>query len=292
VAGPMRRFVDLHTHSTASDGTVRPAELISRADGASLAGVALTDHDTTEGVAEARAAAVGCPELRFVAGIELSVRFGGGTMHLLGLGIDEAAASLRKLADRVRAAREQRNGKILAKLQQMGVAIEMSDVLAAAGRADAAGGIVSRVHIAQTLCRLGCAATLEEAFARYIGSEAGAYVAKWRPEPADAIGCIRDADGAAVLAHPSQLGCGDGDRLARIVRSLIDAGLEGIEVYHPEHSDEQTRGYLELARRFDLLAAGGSDYHGSIKPHVRLGHPRVPVSVLSARWADRLFGRR
>ena len=292
MSGP-RRFVDLHAHTTASDGSAPPAEVVRMADALGLAAVAVTDHDTTAGLGEARAAAASLAELRLVPGLEVSAACEAGTMHLLGLGIDEDAPAVRELTAWYRSAREERNPKILARLRAMGVPIDMEDVLAVAGRgAPGAARIVSRVHIAEALRRKGFVASADEAFARYIGSGAPAYVAKARRDPGDVIAAIRAGGGAAVLAHPVQLGCEDAGRLEALVRRLRDAGLDGIEVYHGDHTDAQTRGYLDLARRLGLLVTGGSDFHGAAKPGVRLGRPRVPISVVAEPWASRWFGDR
>jgi hypothetical protein len=285
-----RRFIDLHTHSFASDGALSPAEVVGLAEAAKLAAVALTDHDTTDGLAEARLAARQFPKLRFVPGLEVSARFSPGILHILALGIDEAAPPLREVIAQCRAARDERNPKIAAKLQAMGVPINMDDVRAAAaacGRRDVT--VLGRLHIAEAIRRKGYAATVREAFQRYVAEGAPAYVAKDRLEAAEVISRIRAAGGAAVLAHPVQLRCQGTRELEQTVRRFVEAGLDGIEVYHSDHNDEQTRLYLELARRFGLLVAGGSDFHGPAKPDVRVGHPPVPMSVVAEPWASRWF---
>jgi len=277
-----RRFVDLHTHSRCSDGSLRPADVVDLAERCQLAAVALTDHDTTAGLAEARAQAKGYPELRFLGGIEVSAIFPSGTLHILGLGIDEASAPLAALTARLRAAREERNPKMIAKLQAIGVGIDLDDVLSCAGATTEGPRVVGRLHMAMALQRRGCVRSLDEAFARYLGNDGPAYVDKERTRPAEAIGAIRSAKGTAVLAHPPHLRYQNAAQLERIVRELISAGLGGIECYHSDHTPEQTRLYLDLARRFDLLVTGGSDFHGQGKPDVRLGKPRVPASQV--RW--------
>ena len=288
---PPRRFVDLHTHSTASDGSETPAEVVRLADRLKLAAVALTDHDTTAGLDEARAAAETLPRLRFIPGVEVSAAFSPGTMHILGLGIDETAAALREMTARFRAARQQRNPRIIARLQAMGVPVDMDDVRAVAERpGETPGRIISRLHIAEAICRAGFAADRRDAFDRYVGDGAPAYVAKDRLGPAEVISAIHAAGGAAVIAHPVQLRCTSLRELERVARGLMEAGLDGIEVYHGEHSDEQTRSYLELARRLGLLVTGGSDYHGVSKPDVRMGRPLVPAAAITGPWARRWLG--
>lgn len=276
-----RTRVDLHAHTTASDGTTPPAELVRLADAEHLAALAVTDHDTTDGLAGAAAAAAATPALRVIAGVEVSAVFAPGTLHVLGLGIDPRAAPLWSLMDRLRAARDERNPKIVARLAAMGMAIDMDDVRAAAGALRAAAGrILGRVHIAEALRRKGHVADIDEAFARLIGDGCPAYVDKERIAPPEAMACIHAAGGLAVLAHPVQLRLGEGTELERFVRGLAGDGLDGIEVYHSDHDQRQTRAYLDLAVRLGLLVSGGSDFHGQAKPLVRLGRPVVPVSVV------------
>jgi len=159
----------------------------------------------------------------------------------------------------------------------------------AAETGGAAGRIVSRPHIAEALRRKGYVASVQEAFDRYIGDGCPAYVAKRRVEPAEIIAAIHAAGGAAVLAHPVQLGCDGLAALEHVVRGLIEAGLDGLEVYHSEHTGQQTRQYLDLAVATGLLITGGSDYHGPSRPDSRPGRPRVPLSIVAEPWAGRWF---
>ncbi len=288
----MRRFVDLHTHSTASDGSVSPEDLPALADRKRLAAVALTDHDTTDGLAAARAAARRYPNLRFVAGVEVSAKPPSGTLHILGLAIDEGAAALADLVEYLRGARSRRNPEIVALCRQLGLKIHMDDVLAAAAACGSPQEVISRVHIADALRRNGCVRNAQEAFDKYLARGAAAYVERERMSPGKTIAAIRAAGGLAVLAHPVQLKYANLAQLERIVRELIACGLEGIEAYHSDHTDRQVRQYLNLAKRFGLAVTGGSDFHGSVKRHVRLGIPRVPMSVIEEQFAERLFGTR
>ncbi len=286
-----RRFVDFHTHSTASDGTRSPAEVVALANEIGLAAVALTDHDTTAGLDEARTAAAKLAELRFVPGVEVSARFAGGTMHILGLGIDEAAPVLRELLASFVDARNERNPKILKKLQALGVGIAMDDVLAAAESFDPGRRrVIGRMHIAQAVVAKGFAQSVADAFVRYLGDDAAAFVDKERLEAREVIEAIVDGGAHAVLAHPVQLNLGDGEEFEALVRRLADAGLGGIEVYHPNHSPEQTRRYLDLARRLGLMVSGGSDFHGQAKPGVNLGRPRVPLAAITGPLAEMVLG--
>ena len=297
----MRRFVDLHTHSRASDGQLAPGEIVRLANAAQLAAVALTDHDTIEGIVEAAETARQFPELAFVPGIEASARFSGGTMHILGLGIDADSPTLRRTCEELRAGRRDRNPRMIAKLQELGLDIDMEYILQTADQAQTPaqaappGGakpgkrqVVSRVHMAQALCRKGYASSVPEAFDKYLGDGRPAHVDKERLEPKAVIAAIRDAGGLAVLAHPSQLNYRNCSQLECILRDLIGQGLGGLEVYHGDHSVEQTRQYLDLARRFALAVTGGSDYHGPDKPQSRIGYPRAPLSAVGEATIARL----
>jgi len=286
----MRRFVDLHTHSTASDGGLSPSALVAAADRLDLAAIALTDHDTLSGLGEARAAADRSPDLLFIPGIEVSARFADGTMHVLGLGIDPANEALAAMTHQMQRARDQRNPRIIRKLKEMGIDISDDDVAAVAremhDRQDCA--VTSRVHIAETLRRAGRVGSIAEAFNRYIGREAPAYVDRDRPAASEIIATIDGAGGLAVLAHPSQLNCTNRAQLERIVRGLASHGLAGIEAYHSDHSPAQTRQYMDLARGLGLGISGGSDFHGPGRIEVQLAHPRVPVAALTGSIADLL----
>ncbi len=280
-----RSLIDLHTHSTASDGSLSPSDLIDAAEAKRLALVALTDHDTTAGLAEAARRAELYPELHFLPGIEISAVFQAGTLHILGLGIDPNAKPLLNLLSQLREAREERNPKIIAKLQALGLAIDMDDVLACVpGSHETASRIVSRVHIADALGRKGFVKNSKEAFDKYVGQGAAAFVDKEKLSPREAFDAIHSAGGAAVLAHPVQLHCSNSAQLKRILREFISAGLDGLECYHSDHTPELTRQYLDLARKLKLLITGGSDFHGRAKPAVMLGKPKTPLSIISQEF--------
>jgi len=271
---------DLHIHSTASDGEWPPEQVVDCAADAGLSAVALTDHDTVAGLAEAAEAAVEDPELTFIPGVEVSAAFPHGTLHILGLCIDPAGEGLAGLTARLIEARNDRNPQIIAKLQSMGLDIGMEDVLVQAGVADQADGVVGRAHIAAVLVRKRYARDLADAFRRYLGPGAPAFVDKERLSPAQAVAAIHQARGLAILAHPVQLQFANFAECERMVRTLQDAGMDGLEAYHSDHSDVQTRFFLDLARRLGMPVTGGSDYHGSAKPEVHLGRPRVPAIVM------------
>jgi 3',5'-nucleoside bisphosphate phosphatase len=287
----MRNFIDLHTHSTASDGRSTPSELIALADRVSLAAVALTDHDTTAGLAEAGAAAEKFPDLHFVPGIELSAMFSSGTLHILGLGIDKDAPELSALTKNLIEARNQRNPKIIARLQELGMDVDISDVLAVISDSSSASPdrVVGRMHIAEALRRKGYVHSTGEAFQRFFGNGGVAFVDKEKLTPREVIDPIHQSGGVAVLAHPVHLTYGNSAQLTLMVRQLVDAGIDGLEIIHPDHTPFQTRTYLQLARHLGLVVTGGSDYHGQAKPHVRMGRPRVPLNILNNKLKQKFL---
>lgn len=289
----VRCFVDLHTHSTASDGRASPAEVIVLADAAGLAAVALTDHDTVAGLAEAAQAAEAFPQLRFIPGIEVSVHPQQGTMHILGLGIDPCCPVLGEMAASFLHGRQSRNPRIVEKLNALGLGISMADVFAVAGVTASmeASAVVGRLHVAEALRRKGHVHTTTEAFDKYLARGCPAYVERGRMGAARAIDAIHAAGGLALAAHPAQWGCENHAQLEKIVRDLMTAGIDGLEAYHSDHSPFFTRHLLDLAARLNLAVVGGSDFHGAAKLGVSLGRPKVPLAgVLGPRTRRILTG--
>lgn len=261
--------VDLHVHTTASDGTERPEEVVARARRLGLHGLAVTDHDTLDGVAPALAAgrALG---IEVLPGVELGTRRDGREVHLLGYLMDTEEAELLDVLRTFREARERRLDEMLARLAALGLPVERRQVQAEAG-----AGAVGRPHVARVLVKMGAAASLDEAFARYLGEGRPAYVPRLKLSPERAIGLIRRAGGVAVLAHPG-LNADDA-----FISALVDAGLQGLEAYYPEHDPAMTAHYLELCRRYRLVATGGSDFHGpEHRRHGRLAAAAAPDAVL------------
>ena len=277
-------FVDLHTHSTASDGTLAPEAVARLAKDSGLVGFALTDHDTLAGLeaAERTAREIG---IEFVPGVEISCQFPHpGTLHLLGYCIDPHSAPLREVLDRLIEARRVRNPKMVRKLNDLGVAITVAEVEEAAG-----GEVIGRPHMAAVLVRKGYVNSIKEAFNKYLGQGAAAYVEKERLSPRDAIAVVLVAGGLPVLAHPIQLRAENDARLERIVKDLTDLGLAGIEVIHSDHDAALIEKYTNLADRFGLLKTGGSDFHGINKKEIQLGNAngrRIP-----RRFMDDLLAR-
>lgn len=287
----MRTLVDLHTHSTASDGTLSPSEIIHQADKQDLAAVALTDHDTVAGIAQARQAAREYPDLEFVAGIEVSADWEPESLHILGLCIDETCPTLNRVADFLMQARRERNPRIIEALQQMGYSISLDDVHQVASEAHGeAGGPVSRIHIAEAMRRRGIVKTKQDAFKKFIGHDGPAYVSRQRLGARETIEAIHEAGGLAILAHPGLLTFENRAQLERVIRSLMREGLDGLEAYHSSHNPIFARSCLDLGRRLGLAIAGGSDFHGEGKPGVRLGRPLVPKGALGDLLTKRIFG--
>jgi predicted metal-dependent phosphoesterase TrpH len=258
--------VDLHFHSTASDGTNSPAQTARLAHSAGLSAIALTDHDTIAGVAEARdeARRLG---IDFVTGIEISAEYPRpGTLHMLGYGIDIAHPAVRDLTARLQAGRGDRNGRLIAKLNEIGIPISMEEVRAIAG-----DGVMGRPHFAQALVNRRIVSSIQQAFDEYLGQGGRAYLDKERLGPAEAISLIHEAGGLAVLAHPVQLQKTNDLQLETEIKNLVDLGLDGVEVIHSDHDDRIIRKLAQWADRFGLVKTGGSDFHGTTKPHIRLG---------------------
>lgn len=257
--------VDLHVHSTASDGSLSPWEVVAAAKARGLRAIALTDHDTIDGLAEALVAGRELT-LEVIPGIEISAHHEPGSMHILGYFVDYQSPQLDTQLQVLKKARAARNPQIIAKLQDLGMRITLAEVEEVSG-----GGQVGRPHIAQVLVQKGYVATLQEAFERLIGNHGPAYVSKFRFPPQEAIALIRAAGGVAGLAHPFTLEYGSPTHLRQIVAQLAGWGLKALEVYYPEHTPEQRELYRQLAQELDLIMTGGSDFHGDIKPDIQLG---------------------
>lgn len=263
-------YVDLHLHSTASDGTVRPGAVVREAADAGLAGLALTDHDTVAGLGEAREEATRLG-LRFLPGAEISANEPGTSVHVLAYGFDEAAPELREFLatfgrDRVRRARE-----MVERLEDRGVPLGYAAVEEEAGE-----GVPTRAHVARALVRAGHVPTVEAAFGRFLARGRPAFVEKRPTPPAEVFDLVHRAGGVALLAHPGR------DHGADEIRRWAAEGLDGVEVRHPSH-DERVRGQLErLARDEGLLRTGGSDWHGDRLHKAAPGSQEVPVAWLDA----------
>jgi predicted metal-dependent phosphoesterase TrpH len=262
--------VDLHVHTTASDGALSPSDVVRAALKAGLSAIAITDHDSTAGLDEAIAAAEGSG-LVVVQGVELSADArDAGDVHVLGLMIDRRDARLRDTLASLRNQRVERARAMTEMLARAGHRIGFEEVLAFAG-----AGSVGRVHVAQALVDAGSVATVAEAFTLLIGEDAPFYVPKRTLSPARAVALIHAAGGVAVLAHPGLSG-------ASAIPELIEGGLDGIEAFHAEHTPEQQAAFAQAAADAGLLVTGGSDYHGPGVHSAPIGGSACPDGALEA----------
>ena len=266
-------FVDLHAHSTASDGSRAPADVIREAKRIGLAAIALTDHDTVAGIPEAISVGVDLG-VRVVPGVELSAVEGDVETHILGLHLSDTRELEAKLVA-LREMRRTRAERMVHRLNELGVRIEFASVLE-----QAAGGAIGRPHVARAMIAEGWAVDFRDAFDRYLGNGRPAYVTKERLAVSEATALIHRAGGLAILAHPSHSGT-----LERIA-AFVDQGMDGVEVRHPSHSAEDTARLAALVEHFSLVPSGGSDWHGSSDGPRTLGMMRVP-----AEWLGRQDSR-
>ena len=277
-------MIDLHCHSTYSDGSLTPEQLIAEAAKIGLVALALTDHDTTAGVPRFLAAAA-ATAVRAVPGVELSVDCSSGVMHMLGYWMDLANPELVRQMEWIRDGRAMRNRAMLEKLNALGFAMTWADVQAFAGE-----DVVGRPHFAQVMLQKGYAKDKNEAFDKWLGDGKPGYADRPRLTAEVAVALIRQAGGVAVLAHPYSLHIGK-DAMASLLIELAAAGLAGVECYYSEHSADLTKEYLAMARQANLVPTGGSDFHGEVSPGIHLGVGfgglNVPDEVLGQLEARR-----
>ena len=266
--------VDLHCHSTCSDGTVPPGELAALATGAGLDGFALTDHDTFEGLGSAAAAARD-RDLAFVPGIELSTEHRDSSVHVLGYWPDPGDEALAQECRRLRGERERRARVMLERLEQLGVGVDAQAVRDAAGEAP-----IGRPHLATALVRAGHVADIDEAFTRYLAEDAPAYEPKHALPPEEGVALIVAAGGAAVLAHPGLEHRGHAVDEALLDR-MVDRGLAGVEAEHAGHDRDTREHWGAAARRRGLLVTGSSDFHGDRKD-TKMGAASTTTQVVRA----------
>jgi len=270
LASEPRTGIDLHVHSTASDGTLTPSEILAMAVQLGLEAVAITDHDTLSG--SAAAIAGGIPsKIKFLTGIEISAGAPdgyrvNGSVHILGYGIDPGHSGLDALLRILKQARESRNPQIIARLKALGMDLDTDELARIVGEATA-----GRPHIAQLMIKKGIVDSIDDAFSRFLGKNRPAYVEKYRVPMAEAIRTINDAGGIAVLAHPYLTGLTDPATFESFLLTLQSMGLKGIEAIYPDHSEATTTEYCRLARKHDLIITGGTDFHGEVTPGIRMG---------------------
>jgi len=271
-------FIDLHAHSTASDGSYSPVELVRLAKKAGLKAVAVTDHDTTDGLAAALAASAELG-VEVIPGVEISAQFTDDTMHILGYFLDFRSGRLAERLAVLKQARKDRNPRIIAKLNALGIAITMEQVERLSG-----GGQVGRPHIARALLESGYVSSLQQAFDIYLRNGGKAYVPKYRFPPAEAMDMIREAKGVPVLAHPFTLGLGSTGALKKVLLDLRAQGLAGVEVFYADHTPEQEALYLKLARELAFWLPAAPTSTASINRKSPWG-TSVPRAALPTTWS-------
>lgn len=286
-----RRIIDLHVHSTESDGTLTPEEVVLAAKEAGLSAFALTDHDTASGIAKAAPIALECG-IELIPGIELSTQYEIPTtkkqskeVHVVGLYIDPEHPKLLAKTREFRECRDSRNEKIVEALQKEGFDITMEKLVA-----DNPDSVITRANIARYLYQHGMIKSVQEAFDKYIGDGCKCYVGRFKVTPMDAVALIHEAGGIAILAHPLLYGMST-VTLQRLIDDLKAVGLDGIEAIYSSYTTGEEQFVKKLARENNLLISGGSDFHGENKPSTHLGtgkgHLYVPYSVLEAIKAAR-----
>ena len=280
--------IDLHIHSTASDGTLSPLELLRLARQLNLGAIAITDHDTVEGSKNALALGMSAPP-HFLTGVEISAApppsFSlSGSFHILGYAIDIDDPVLNQTLISLQQARKNRNPQILDILNNLGFNITLDEVQQAAGECQ-----LGRPHVAQLMVKKGFVRSIAEAFDKYLGKGQIAYVDKYRISAARAIETILNAGGIPVLAHPFLLQLQNDKALEDLVGTLVQMGLQGIEVYYPEHTPQQTALYAQIAKRHRLLITGGTDFHGALKPEIQMGSGTGDLNIPFALYEQLIY---
>ncbi len=276
------KYIDLHVHSTVSDGTLTPAELVDHAVELGLSAFALTDHDTIRGVATAKERAAWHKAhghaIEVYSGVEISAAYKNRDIHILGLLVNENDEILDRVLNSFLENRNRRNERMLEKFAEFGIELTMEDLTA-----DAPSSVITRAHFATALMKKGLVSSVQEAFEKYVGDNGPCYIPREYMSPEQAISSIRKAGGVPVLAHPLLYNLPH-DELYALVERLKFIGLKGIEVYYSNNRGQDEVNVKALANHFGLIATGGSDFHGSVKPAIELGtgkgNLKIPYSVL------------
>lgn len=262
------RFADLHVHTNASDGTLSPENLVKECLKARLSAIAIADHDTLDSVQPA----INCAKdsgLEVIPALELTAQHEGQEIHMLGYFLDHRNKNLISKLKIIQQNRIERVFKIIENLKNIGIELSSDTVFGISGKST-----VGRMHIAKAMVKEGRVSSIPEAFRKYIGDSSPAYVLGFTLSVKEAIDMIHEASGLAVLAHPYLL---HNDQL---IVEFTRLGLDGIEIYYPEHSQGLINLYLELAKKHNLLVTGGSDFHGAVKPDVKLGTIKLPMDFV------------
>ena len=257
--------VDLHMHTTHSDGTYLPRDLVRYAQTKGLSCISVTDHDTMSSFEECaeEASKLG---IELIPGIEVSAQFEPGTLHILGFFLDRNHPRLKMALEEIQKARRERNPEIIKRLNQLGVKVTLEEV-----KAESGGKQIGRPHFAKVLVKKGIVKSMEEAFQKYLSKGKPAYIDKRRLSSREAIQRIREAGGIASIAHPKQMKLEEAELTKELAR-LVEEGLGGIEAYNSCQDRNEAELYRRLAKRFNLFVTGGSDFHGANKPDVDLGY--------------------
>jgi len=257
-------MIDLHCHSIFSDGSKTPEELVALAEEAGLTALALTDHDTTDGLERFMNAGKNSP-VQTLHGMELSAEYGETPLHILGYGFDPSSPTLQEALAWVREGRAARNFQIVEKLNTLGYNLTFEDV-----RRHSADDLVGRPHFAAALIEKGHFKHKDKVFKQLLGKNCAAYVDRRRLKPGECLEVIRAAGGVPVIAHPGQMRL-TRNKLRRLVKKLKEQGLGGLEVWHPSHPPHQVKAFEQICKDFDLIATGGTDFHGALTPDLSLG---------------------
>lgn len=275
---PIAQIVDLHTHTTESDGSFTPEELIAEAKRVGLSAIAITDHDTVTGIKKAALAAADC-DIELIPGVELSTDYHGKEVHIVGLYIDPENKSFLSHLQEFKEKRENRNAAMVAKLQKEGFAITMEEL-----KAQNPNCVITRGNIARFLYEHGMIPSIQTAFEKYIGDNCPCFVDRFKISSADGVRLIKEAGGTAILAHPLLYHMSDAV-LCQMLDELKAAGLDGMEAIYCTYTPGEERQMKELAHKYGLLPSGGSDFHGKTKPNLNLGTGYgklfIPYEILS-----------
>lgn len=268
----MQKVADLHVHTHLSDGTFSPEKVVAYSEGKGMDAIAITDHDCCDGIS---AAINSAKSLEIIPGVELTAEMDEVEIHILGYFIDwQKGPFVRKLKEFSKV-REERAKKILKKLKEYDIEASEQELFELSGP-----GSVGRLHIAQLLVKKGSVGSLQEAFEKYIGNSRPCYVKKFKLSPKDAVDMIKKAGGIAILAHPKTI-CRNKSSLEETINPLLKEGIQGIEVYYPEHTYEDEKNLKSLAEKYKLFITGGSDCHGLGKGDCLIGKVKIPYELVA-----------